>query len=133
MSECIFCQIVKGEAQAWKVHEDETVLAFLDTRPVSAYHTLVIPKRHYENIYDIPEKELGDVMRVVKKLAVLYNRKLGIENVQIVNSNGAEAQQHVFHIHFHIVPRKLGDGQNIRWTAHPEWVENFDRLLEKLA
>jgi histidine triad (HIT) family protein len=132
MPDCIFCKIVKGEAPSWKVYEDASVYAFLDIHPVNEYHTLVIPRQHYENIYDIPEKELTGVMLVVKKLVLLYRSKLGIKNVQIINSSGREAQQDVFHVHFHIVPRKLGDGQNVRWTTHPEWVENYDRLLDRL-
>ncbi|NLG37752.1 MAG: HIT domain-containing protein, partial [Clostridiales bacterium] len=59
--------------------------------------------------------------------------KLGINNVQIINSSGAEAQQDVFHIHFHIVPREEGDGQDINWTTHKEWRDKFDDLLNKLS
>jgi histidine triad (HIT) family protein len=132
MADCIFCKIIKGEERSWKVYEDENVYAFLDIHPVSEYHTLVIPKKHAENIFDVPQEELMRVMAVVKQLADLYSAKLGIHNVQIINSSGAEAQQDVFHLHFHIVPRKLGDGQNVRWKTHPEWVEKFDSLLEKL-
>ena len=132
MTDCIFCKIVSGEAQSWKVYENESVYAFLDIHPVSEYHTLVIPKKHYENIFDIPEKELTEVMVVVKKLSDLYHNKLGIHHLQIVNSSGAEAQQHVFHIHFHIVPRKRGDNQDVKWTTHPEWTEKYDQLLARL-
>lgn len=127
---CIFCKIVRGEAESWKVYEDESVYAFLDINPASEYHTLVIPKAHYENIFDIPEGELLKVMAVVKKLAVLYRDRLDIHNVQIINSSGAEAQQDVFHLHFHIVPRRKGDGQNVVWTTHPEWRAKFDAMLE---
>jgi histidine triad (HIT) family protein len=133
MADCIFCKIVKGEARSWKVYEDDHVFAFLDIHPVSEYHTLVIPKKHYENIFDIPQEELMRVMAAVKKLVDLYSEKLGIHNVQIINSSGVEAQQDVFHLHFHIVPRKTGDGQNVRWKTHPEWVEAFDHLLQKLS
>ena len=132
MNDCIFCQIVQGKAQAWKVYEDERVYAFLDIFPASQYHTLVIPKQHYQDIFDIPEDELLAIMRAVKKIVLLYQDKLGIRNVQIINSSGAEAQQHVFHIHFHIVPRIKGDGQDVRWRTHPEWAEHYDQLLEKL-
>ena len=72
-------------------------------------------------------------MSVIKKLTTLYREKLGIENVQIVNSSGSEAQQDVFHIHFHIVPRYKGDGQDIQWKPHAELKEKFDELLEKLT
>lgn len=132
MNDCIFCKIVSGEVKSWKVCEDESVYAFLDIHPVSEYHTLVIPKNHYANIYDIPEDELVNVMVVVKRLAGLYRDRLGIRNVQIINSSGAEAQQEVFHVHFHIVPRKTGDGQDIEWATHPEWVERYDQLLARL-
>jgi histidine triad (HIT) family protein len=64
MEDCIFCKIVKGEANSWKVYENESVYAFLDINPVNEYHTLIIPKRHYENIFDTPEDELIKVMSV---------------------------------------------------------------------
>lgn len=130
--DCIFCKIVKGESKSWKVYENESVYAFLDINPVNEYHTLIIPKRHYKAIFDIPEDELKEIMSVVKKLAVLYNTKLGIKNVQIINSSGVEAQQDVFHIHFHLVPRKSGDNQDIKWTTHKEWRPKFDELLSQL-
>jgi histidine triad (HIT) family protein len=132
MRDCIFCKIVRGEAPSWKVYENAHVYAFLDIHPISEYHTLVIPKAHSENIFDVPEKDVLEVMAAVREIARLYKTKLGIQNVQIINSSGREAQQDVFHIHFHIVPRKRGDGQNVRWTTHPEWVASFDRLIERL-
>jgi len=132
MNDCIFCQIVAGKSPSWKVYENEHVYAFLDIHPASRYHTLVIPRKHYENIFDIPERELKEVMAVVRKLARLYREKLEIHHLQIVNSNGKEGQQDVFHIHFHIVPRNQGDGQNIRWTTHPEWRDDFDEMLAKI-
>ncbi|MEI6498538.1 MAG: HIT family protein [bacterium] len=132
MDNCIFCKIVKGEIESKKVYENEKVFAFLDIYPASEYHTLVIPKKHYENIFDMPEDELLEIMKVVKKIVDLYRAKLGIENVQVINNSGAEAQQEVFHCHFHIVPRGKGDGQDIKWTTHPEWQNKFDEMLAKL-
>jgi histidine triad (HIT) family protein len=132
MNDCIFCKIIQGTAKSWKVYENDSVYAFLDIHPVNEYHTLVIPKNHYENIFDIPEHEFLEVISVVKKLVTLFKSKLGINTVQIINSSGADAQQDVFHVHFHIVPRKRGDGQNVRWETHPEWAEKFDLLLEKI-
>ncbi len=132
MTDCIFCKIGQGDAKSWKVYENESVFAFLDVNPVNEYHTLVIPKNHYENIFDVPEDELKEVMAVLKKLVKLFSSKLGIRNVQLINSSGTEAQQDVFHFHFHIVPRKLNDGQDIEWKTHPEWIDRFDQLLERL-
>ncbi|MEE4194472.1 MAG: HIT domain-containing protein [Anaerolineae bacterium] len=130
---CIFCQIVQDKAPAWKVYEDAYVVAFFDINPVNAYHTLVIPKPHYENIFDTPVEELQHVITAVKKIADHYQEHLGIENVQIINSSGREAQQDVFHLHFHIVPRHAGDGQNIRHIPHREYRDRFDDLLEKIG
>jgi len=132
MNNCIFCRIVAGNAPSWKVFETEEVYAFLDINPVSEYHTLVIPKAHYTDVFDTPAEVLQQIMEVVKEVTTLCREKLGIQHVQIVNSSGREAQQDVFHIHFHIVPRKSGDGQNIRWRTHPEWRGRFDQMLEKI-
>jgi histidine triad (HIT) family protein len=133
MDDCIFCRIVRGEAESWKVYETERVLAFLDINPINPYHTLIIPKAHYTDIFDTPEEELREVISVVKRLADLYRQKLGIENVQVINCSGEEAQQEVFHVHFHIAPRHAGDGQDIRWRTHPEMRARFDEMLAGLG
>ena len=132
MENCIFCKVAHGKANSWKVYEDEYTYAFLDINPVNEYHTLVIPKNHYVDIFEIPENEAVHIMKTIKKIVNLYNDKLGLKNLQIVNSNGVEAQQDVFHIHFHIVPRFSGDNQDVKWTPHSEWRERFDDLLLKL-
>lgn len=133
MEDCIFCQIASGNAKSWKVYETDHAYAFLDIHPVNEYHTLVIPKRHYVNIFDIPTGELLHVMSALKHVVDLYQERLGLANAQIVNSSGAEAQQDVFHLHFHIVPRQKGDDQDVKWSPHPEMRERFDDLLAKLT
>jgi histidine triad (HIT) family protein len=132
MSDCIFCKIVRGEAPSWKVYENEKVYAFLDINPVSRYHTLVIPKLHYVNIFDVPDEELREVISVVGKLSKMYQRQLGLKGLQVINSNGRAGQQDVFHLHYHIVPREMGDGQRIRWKTFPEWRADFDQMLDYL-
>jgi histidine triad (HIT) family protein len=132
MGDCIFCKVACGEAPSWKIYEDENTYAFLDINPVNEYHTLVIPKKHYENIFEIPEEEAVFLMKTIKKMVNLFKEKLNISNVQIINCSGAEAQQDVFHIHFHIVPRFIGDNQDVIWTTHKEWRERFDDLLLRL-
>lgn len=132
MNNCIFCKIVKGEANSYKILETDKACAFLDIHPVSRYHTLVIPKAHFESVFDISEEALKEVIGLVKKVCKLYEDKLGIKNVQIINSNGKEAQQDVFHMHFHIVPRSKEDGQNIEWKTYPELRKEFDEMLRKL-
>ena len=132
MDDCIFCQIVAGDAPSWKVYETDRVYAFLDINPVNPYHTLVIPKNHYRDIFDTPADELTEIISVIKHLTSLYKSRLGLNHIQIVNSSGSEAQQDVFHIHFHIVPRKLGDGQNILWKTKPELRTQFDAYLTAL-
>ena len=132
MDDCIFCKIVAGEAPSWKVYETDRVYAFLDINPVNPYHTLVIPKKHYQDIFDTPADELKEIIFVIKHLTTTYKYELNLQHIQIVNSSGREAQQDVFHIHFHIVPRELGDGQNIRWKTKPELRGDFEAYLAAL-
>ena len=110
--------------------EDEYTLAFLDINPKAKYHTVIIPKKHYVNMFDIPADEFLHVMKTVKRVVDLYAEKLGIENVQIINNSGADAQQDVFHLHYHIVPRFEGDRQNLKWPPmQVEWREKFYEML----
>jgi len=115
MEDCIFCKIVRGEVSCEKVYEDESVLAFLDANPVSKGHLLVIPKKHYKDIFDIEEKVLQKIIVVAKKLALDAKEKLKAEGVNLINSNKKVAQQEVFHYHLHVVPRYSGDGLKLNW------------------
>jgi histidine triad (HIT) family protein len=114
------------------VYEDDDTLAFFDVNPVNEYHTLVIPKKHYKDIFEIPEDALVAVAKSIKNISSTLRDRAGIENIQIVNNSGKDAQQDIFHIHFHIVPRDHDDGQNIRWTTRPELREKYAELLSRL-
>ena len=104
MKDCIFCKIVAGEIPSERVYEDEHCIAFLDIRPVSKHHALVIPKKHFENIFDIPVEQLAHVTRVVKNVVDMYREKHGMKNVRVTANSGAAAGQEVFHLHFHVIP-----------------------------
>ncbi|KPV46566.1 MULTISPECIES: HIT family protein [Acidiplasma] len=130
---CIFCDIVSNRARSYKVYEDDNTLAFLDIYPISRGHILVIPKRHYENIFDMDNETLLNVFRTVKIVTDLIKRKWGINNVNIMNSNGKLANQTVFHYHVHIIPRIENDNLNFvdEW-----WVKKImdvnDEYLERI-
>jgi len=105
MKDCIFCKIVKGEIPCHKVYEDDYVLSFLDITPRTEGHTLVIPKKHYENIYELPDEEIGNYFKGLKKTAMILKKKLNARGMNILNNNGEVAGQFVFHLHFHLLPK----------------------------
>ena len=133
MDDCIFCQFGRGERPVYTVLETGDALAFLDNNPATPYHTLVIPKRHSTNVFDVPEDDFLAVASLVKRVVRLYRERLGLQNVELVHCAGAAAQQAVFHLHVHVVPRHDGDGQDTDWTRHPELHDDFDALLAQLA
>ena len=110
MSEfCNFCKIVSGKGQASIVYEDDNVLAFMDLHPANVGHTLVVPREHWETIYDIPEKVLADVFAVVKRVSVAVKKAVGAEGISILQFNERAAGQSVRHFHVHVIPRFRGD------------------------
>ncbi len=84
---CTFCKIVKAELPASRIYEDNKVLAFLDIRPLNKGHTLVIPKKYYETIYDIPDKEIGHLYKIVKKIAVALKKSVNACGITISQHN----------------------------------------------
>ena len=128
---CIFCDIVKGDIPCRKIYEDDNTLAFLDISAEVEGHTLVIPKRHYVNILDIPNEELSLVMASVKKIANHFVDNCGYTGVNILNASGEDAQQSVFHLHFHILPRYKDDGVN-SWPELPKYPDTLEQMCEKL-
>ncbi|MBN2042765.1 MAG: HIT family protein [Candidatus Aenigmarchaeota archaeon] len=110
MDECLFCKIVKGEIPSDKVYEDTNFLAFLDINPRNPGHTLVIPKRHYETIFDMPDGETGSMLLMVKKVAAAVKNTMKADGISIGQSNGRAAGQVISHLHFHVIPRYLTEG-----------------------
>lgn len=132
MDSCIFCKIVKKELSSYKVYEDENTLAFLDIYPVIEGHTLIIPKKHFENILDIEDEELNNVMKATKKVAELVKKKLNADAINVLHASGVEAGQTVFHIHFHVVPRFKNDGVQM-WPHHRAGKIDLKAVHEKLT
>jgi histidine triad (HIT) family protein len=106
---CIFCDISNKKADAEILFENESIIAFLDIRPVNYGHTLVIPKTHYENFLVLPGKELYELIKVTKVLSGAIINSLNPEGFNIVANNGIAAGQSVSHFHFHIIPRYMYD------------------------
>jgi histidine triad (HIT) family protein len=134
-SSCIFCQINRKEAPASIVYEDEQVAAFLSNRPVNEGHTLVVPKKHYVNIFEISEDEAAYLFRVAKRVAQAVNDAIGNEAIRIVQNNGKDAGQVIFHLHVHVIPMKPQNhfrGEIDHWA--PELLEKVaEKIRSKLA
>ena len=106
--DCVFCRIARNEEPASFVYEDESVVAFLDARPISEGHTLVVTRRHYENIFVVPEEELAYLFKIVKRVALAVSKSEKAEGMSIIQNNGSAAHQVVFHFHVHVIPRFVG-------------------------
>ena len=111
--ECLFCKIIKGEIPSYKIYEDEFTYAFLDISNDCNGHILVIPKKHYENIFDCDVETLNKIFITVQKISNHLIDNCGFKGVNIINANGSCAEQTVFHFHVHILPRNDEDGEKV--------------------
>ncbi|MCP1354275.1 HIT family protein [Aneurinibacillus migulanus] len=116
---CIFCKIIKGEIPSSKVYENEHVLAFLDISQVTKGHTLVIPKIHQQDIFELTPETASNLFACVPKIANAIKKQFNVDGVNLLNNSGKVAGQTVFHYHLHILPRYgREDG------FHPTFVEH---------
>lgn len=133
MGDCVFCKIVKREIKHSQIYEDKNTVAFLDVRPASPKggHTLVIPKKHFELITDVPDNILADVMKTVKKVTKALLSEF--DGVNVLQNNGAVAGQWVNHVHFHLIPRDKGDGIIVeKWKPNEYSEGEMEKMTEKL-
>jgi histidine triad (HIT) family protein len=110
MSDCLFCKIVAREIPAEIIHEDERTLAFLDIRPTNPGHSLVIPKSHSANVYEIASEDWANVMETARLLAPAIKTAAGATGMNIIMNNDPAAGQIIFHSHVHLIPRHDDDG-----------------------
>lgn len=102
MNDCIFCKIVSGQIPCMKLYEDDLVLAYLDINPDSDGHTLIIPKKHYKDVFDIPNDTLLHIQEIAKKIMNMLEKKLNCNGFSLLQNNGNI--QEVKHYHLHIKP-----------------------------
>lgn len=138
MERCEFCRIVKREAAAVVVYEDEETVAFMDKEPFNPGHTLVVPKKHYKYITDMPEEEVGSLFRVVSRLARAVFRASGADGLNLGQSNGEAASQQILHVHVHVIPRFKGDTEHGMFPSRKrlsagELEESGRRIQEALS
>ncbi|HHB0351791.1 HIT family protein [Staphylococcus aureus] len=126
MSETIFGKILTGEIPSFKVYEDDYVYAFLDISQVTKGHTLLIPKKASANIFETDEETMKHIGAALPKVANAIKRAFNPDGLNIIQNNGEFADQSVFHIHFHLIPRYENDidGFGYNWETHEDILNN---------
>jgi histidine triad (HIT) family protein len=131
MQTCIFCKIVRGEAPAHRVYEDNRVIVFLDIFPVSEGHTLVVTKQHYSDLFEADPESLQAVATVAKKVAHALREVVRPAGLMVFQLNGSAAGQTVFHYHMHLMPRAEGEPLRLhaRKPGDPKQLANLAARL----
>lgn len=114
-ADCIFCRIANGDIPSKTIYEDNEFRVILDLSPATKGHALILPKKHYEDIYELDEELAKKIFVLAKDLSVKMKDKLKCAGLNIVQNNGEMAGQTVFHFHMHIIPRYKDDRQYIGW------------------
>ena len=120
--DCIFCKLANGEIPTNTIYEDEDFRVILDAAPATRGHSLIIPKEHFDNLFEMDDDHLKKTMPLAKKVAEKMRAALSCDGINVLQNNGEVAGQTVFHFHVHLIPR-YADGRNILAWAHEEFSE----------
>lgn len=132
MSDCIFCKIANGDIPSSTLYEDEDFRVILDVAPASRGHALVLPKAHSENLYDSSDELLEKSMVLSKKMAIAMKEVLKCDGLNLVQNNGVDAGQTVFHFHMHLIPRYKKDGVGIQWDPGVLTEQDKNDILDSI-
>lgn len=127
---CIFCKIANGEIPSATVYEDETFRAILDLSPAAKGHTLILPKAHAANLFELPDETAAKALMLAKKLGAVLKEGLHADGLNVVQNNGEAAGQTVLHFHMHLIPRYSGDSVNVGWKPGHLTDEDRDEVLK---
>ena len=127
--DCLFCKIISGEIPSKTIYEDSLVKVFLDINPSTNGDMLIVPKKHYENVYDLDEALVPHIHKLIKDLYDLVKEKLGAEGLTIAQNNGHG--QEIKHYHVHVTPRYSNDG--ILVNKNTDILKDLDEILNKLT
>lgn len=129
---CLFCDIANKKIPSFVVYEDEFVISFLDISRGTEGHTLVVPKKHVENIFDMDKETLDHVNTGILTVSNILKTKLNVNNLNIINNSGVGAGQSVMHFHVHLIPRYEDDGVSFNVPVHDFDSNILSNTLNKL-
>lgn len=130
---CIFCKIANGEIPSKTIYEDDGYRVILDMGPATKGHALILPKDHYPNLYELPDKTAQDVICLAKKMAKKMTENLHADGFNLVQNNGETAGQTVFHFHMHLIPRYKDDQQKIGWIPGKPSQEELEDIRKEIV
>ena len=130
---CIFCKIANGEIPSRTLYEDEDFRVIMDLAPATKGHSLIMPKNHYKNIYEIADDTAAKVFPLAKKMAALMTEKLGADGFNIVQNNNEVAGQTVFHFHVHLIPRYNNDNQSLVMKPQEMTDAHLDEIRDTIV
>lgn len=130
---CIFCKIANGEIPSKTLYEDEVFRVILDLGPATKGHSLILPKEHAADLYELPEETAAAAMKLAKRMAAVLRGKLHCDGLNLVQNNGESAGQTVAHFHLHLIPRYRNDGQNINWTPSKPEQEELEAVRKEIT
>ena len=131
--DCIFCKIANGGIPTNTVYEDEHYRAILDLSPATKGHTLILPKDHFEDLFDADEDTVRGIMKMAQKIGCGMMKSLNCDGINVVQNNGAAAGQTVKHLHVHLIPRYEGDGPIVTWKQNESDPEEQKEIAAKIA
>lgn len=130
---CVFCEIASGRIPAHKIYEDGETAAFLDVNPSAPGHTLVIPKKHYSNIADLPENLVAATFKTAKRVTHMLSKALGTAHFTTGYNMGKLSGQEVDHLHVHVIPRFEGDrGTSIQAVVRNPSAKSLEEMKEEI-
>ncbi len=132
MSDCIFCKIANGEIPSHTVYEDEQFRVIMDVNPVSPGHMLILPKEHYQDLYELPEDTAAAAMQLAKRMAEAVKASLQPDGLNVMQNNGKVAGQTVMHYHLHVIPRYEGVGELAPWEGQSAAQEELRETAAKI-
>ena len=129
MEDCIFCKLANGEIETNTLYEDDDFRVIFDVSPATEGHVMILPKKHYANVFELPEELASKVYVLAKKVAAALKEITGCNGVNILQNNGEAAGQTVFHFHMHVIPRY--HEEILKWNQKEINQEKVDEIIKK--
>ena len=131
--DCIFCKLAGGDISTNTIYEDDSYRVILDNGPATRGHALILPKDHYQDLFELPDETAAGAVVLAKKVAARMREVLHCDGLNLVQNNGAAAGQTVLHYHLHVIPRYQDDGQHILWDPTEPSEEELKKTCGELA